>query len=217
VKILDLQKELSHVLYDSPYDGAWPKAMLMRYLEEGEDQFCRDTGFFVDPLNYTVTTVAAQRDYLLDPRIIRVLNVYGADHRELAESDEQSVHPDLDWDVTEPAPRLYRTDFAPGYLTLWPVPTDVQTLTMRVWRLSSKRLCEKNEHEEPEVPSHLQRALVEYAAWKAMNHHDMELQDPIKASDHYQAYQEYVRRGRDAFHQIRGVERRVGPARCYVV
>lgn len=218
MKILDLYKELNHLLYESAYDGAWPKAMLMRYLEEGEDQFCRDTGFFVDPTTYSVTTEEGETSYLLDSRIIKVMNAY-VDGRELGRFEQQDVVPAIPaaLQVEDRHPRFFQTDHHLGHITFWPTPDDAFTVNLRVWRRSRIPLCQKFEHDEPEIPAHLHRALVEWAAYKALNHHDMELQDPIKAADHFAAYMNYVERGRDAFWQLRGAGHRVGPNPAYVV
>jgi hypothetical protein len=218
MKILDLYKELNHVLFESPYDGAWPKAMLMRYLEEGEDQFCRDTGFFVDPMNYSVTTEPDVIHYALDSRIIRVMNAY-VDGRELLRFEQQDVSParPAPLQLEDRHPRLFQTDHNLGNITVWPTPDAAFTVDLRVWRRSRVPLCEKTEYDCPEIPDHLQRALIEYAAYKALNHHDMELQDTVKAQDHYMSYMTYVERGRDAFWQLRGSGHRVGPNPLYVV
>jgi len=215
-----LLKELKHVLYESPYDGFWTDSMLVGYLSEGQDQFCADTGYFVDPVNYRITTVVDQQSYEISDRIIKVLNVYDAG-RPLTRFEEQSkaawTNPALfEYDVPTMRLQGFQTDYAPGYVTLWPAPSDVRTLTMRVWRYARRALCQ-NAQIRVEIPSQFDRAIVEYAAWKALNHHDQELQDTLKAGDHYAAYKEYVRRGEQAFLQLRGSETRIGPNPAYVV
>jgi len=67
----------------------------------------------------------------------------------------------------------------------------------------------------PEIPIRFQRACIEWAAYKAFNHHDMEAQDPVKASDHLNYFNEYVSDGRSAFRRLHNLETRVGTAPAY--
>ena len=216
-----LLKELKHVLYESPYDGFWTDSMLLGYMAEGQDRFCEDTGYFVDPQTYTITTAVDTQSYPISSRIIRVMDVYDAG-RPLRRYEEQSKegwqNPQL-FEYQSNTQRVwgFQTDFAPGYVTLWPIPQDVRTLTMRVWRYPLKHLCESGVNTEVEIPSQFARAIIEYAAFKAYNHHDQELQDMLKASDHFAAYQYYVDRGEESFRRLRGAEMRVGPSPVYVV
>lgn len=195
--------------------------MLLGYMAEGQDRFCEDTGYFVDPITYTVTTVVDTQHYPFSSRIIKVMDVYDSG-RPLRRFEEQSKegwqNPPL-FEYENQTQRLwgFQTDFAPGYVTLWPVPVDVRTLTMRVWRYPIKSLCENGLRTEVEIPSQFARAIIEYAAFKALNHHDQELQDPVKGADHLNAYQYYVDRGEESFRRLRGAETRVGPSPVYVV
>lgn len=215
--------ELKHTLHESPYDGYWPDSMLLGYLSEGQDRFCEDTGYFVDPVAFTVTTVVDQQHYALSTRIIKVMNVYEG-QRELRRFEQQSKHsfqdpPLIDFQdehgVTRPWG--FQTDFNPGYLTLWPVPKSVRSLSLRVWRYPLKPLCELGLDTQTEIPSQFLRAIIEYAAFKAYNHHDQELQDPIKASDHLRNYERYVEMGAASFRRLRGAETRIAPSPVYVV
>jgi len=66
----------------------------------------------------------------------------------------------------------------------------------------------------PEIPSQ-QRACIEWAAYKALNHHDMEAQEPVKAQDHKDAFEDYVTDGINAFRRLHNLETRVGTAPAY--
>lgn len=218
-----LLKELKHVLYESPYDGYWTDSMLLGYMAEGQDRFCEDTGYFIDPVSYTVITEADTQHYAISDRIIRVLNAYEGP-RELRRFEEQDSADFRDPSLIEfqdpngdPRPWAFQTDFNPGYLSLWPTPKSIRTIALRVWRYPLKSLCESGLRTVVELPGPFQRAIIEYAAFKALNHHDQELQDTLKANDHFAAYQYYVDRGEESFRRKRGSEVRVGPSRAYVV
>lgn len=68
---------------------------------------------------------------------------------------------------------------------------------------------------DPEVPERFHRACIEWAAYKAFNHHDMEAQDPVKATDHLRSFQQYVTDGRAALARIQNHEVRVGTHAAY--
>jgi len=216
-----LLKELKHVLYESPYDGYWTDSMLLGYMAEGQDRFCEDTGYFVDPNEYTITTVIDQQSYAFSSRVIRVMNVYDTG-RPLIRYEEKSKDAWQNPELLEYQAELQRlqgfqTDFAPGYVTLWPIPKDVRTLTMRVWRYAKKSLCNDGIKTVVEIPGQFARAIIEYAAYKAYSHHDQELQDVLKAADHFAAYQYYADLGEASFRRLRGSGVSVGPSTVYVV
>lgn len=206
--------ELRHVLYESSYDGAWSDILLTSYLSEGQDRFCEDVGLFIDPVSFKITTEAGVDSYKLNSRIIRVLNAR-IGNRELTRYDEKHgnvVRGQYGGGGIEP--EFYRTDVAPGYITFASLPQDAYTVHLRVWRYA---LCPLEESGEFELPYQFRRACIEYAAYKALNHHDMELQDPIKARDHYQIYRDYVARGKDWIHNLLGATYEVVPNQQYVV
>ena len=70
---------------------------------------------------------------------------------------------------------------------------------------------------DPEIPKELHNALIEYAAYKAYGDHDRELQDPIKARDHYANFMLYVKRGLSMHRALTGDYPNVLPDPLYVV
>jgi hypothetical protein len=205
--------ELKHVLYESPYDGAWTEDMLRGYLSEGQDKFCEDVGLFIDPTSYSITTSAGVQDYKLNPRIIRVFDARIALHPPLVRYDAKHGAVLYSEDNTA-QPQYFRTDYAPGYIRFTPIPDGTYTVKFRVWRYAKRSF---EDLEEFEIPAQFHRACIEYAAYKALSHHDMELQDSIKATDHLSAYQMYVQRGKDWLHHVVGVEYETVPNQLYVV
>jgi len=67
----------------------------------------------------------------------------------------------------------------------------------------------------PEIVNRLQRACVEWAAYKALMHHDSETQDPIKASEHLAAFNAYVLDGIRQFRRKHNQETWVGTDPAY--
>jgi len=67
----------------------------------------------------------------------------------------------------------------------------------------------------PEIPSRFHRACIEWAAYKALNHHDMDYQDKGKAGDHLGAFKMYINDGHAFFRKYHNIETRVGTDPAY--
>ncbi|MFA7195865.1 MAG: hypothetical protein WC210_09140, partial [Candidatus Neomarinimicrobiota bacterium] len=90
---------------------------------------------------------------------------------------------------------------------------DGDTFTLRVWRYSRYALDAAGK--EPEIPSRFHRACIEWAAYKALNHHDMDYQDKGKAGDHLGAFKMYINDGHAFFRKYHNIETRVGTDPAY--
>lgn len=209
----DLLTELKTVLRETTYDAAWGDILLTSYLSEGQDKFCEETGFFIDFLNYTITLVAGTADYAIPARAIQVMDIWDGTRR-LGKFEERDRAPYIGntWDpgYTDTAtgrPTSWQTDRTTGYITLYPTPTAAEAGTvykLRVWRYSRYALTTNDidgvtpgdQPAVPEIPERYQRAMVHYAAYMALMHHDLEKQDKVKASDHLAIFNQYVREGR---------------------
>jgi len=188
-------------------DALCPPAQKTKWLSEGQDKFCEDTGLFVDITNtaFQVTLVVGQRDYILDDRIIKVLEVW--DDTRFVPPLERPFRSDMSsLLVGEGAPQAWLCDREPGKITLYPAPTEVKTLQMKVWRYPMTPLTDG----EPELPSRLQRACVEWAAYKVLLMHDAELRNKAKAVEHLSNYQQYVADGIKYLKRLRGVDLQFG-------
>ena len=223
--------ELKRVLRETTYDAAWGDTLLEAYLAEGQDKFCEDTGYFVDHTNYTVTTVVGQADYELDERIIQVMEVWNGTTRlgKFQQSDlgynRANAWNALDNPVETSDSYCWQSDLETGVLTLYPTPTTVRTLNLRVWRYARRPLNTSYMNDddppvsvsvEPEIPKRFRRAPIHWAAFRALSHHDMEQQDKIKASDNLAIYTNIKNEGRTAFERTMGRRVSVSPDPCYV-
>ena len=215
--------ELTDVLNDSPTNGVWSQSQLLRYLSEGQDKFCEETGFFRDSSTFTITLVSGTSSYDIPDRIIQIIDVvYGTKLLTKIATGANHAAPDytteFDFSQTVPGmPTHWQTELTTGKIDLYPTPGDDQAgevLTLRVWRYSLYDLADTGK--EPEISSRFHRACVEWAAYKAFNHHDMETQDPVKAADHLNAFRMYVSDGRRALSRYHNQEVTAGCGRAYV-
>lgn len=218
--------ELNEVLNNSNLNGAFNEPTLIGYLSEGQDKFCEETGYFVDITNYSLTLAANTALYAVPARTIQVLNIWDGTKRLgkiLPGTPEALDEWPLDFG-TQPTgrPNRWQTDQTTGFIKLTPTPTAAEAgvvFPLHVWRYSRYELsgdgATAGVAATPEIPGRLQRACIEWAAYKSFMHHDMETQDPVKAADHLAAFNGYVSDGKRAFDRAHNVEVRVGSNPAY--
>ena len=200
--------ELHYVLNNATSGGLISDAVLLNYLAEGQEKLCEDTGFFVDFMNFQIETTPGVADYVLDSRIIEVWGLFDADknvwlgrtsealNRPRGFTDRFPFNPGVD--TADSA--YWQTDRETGVLTLSPTPTTARTFQLRCWRYPMVAL--NGTGAEPEIPARFRRACVEWAAYKVFMHHDMETQDPVKATEHFNAYRMYAKEGATHFRRM---------------
>jgi hypothetical protein len=216
--------ELRQVVKDTATPYLWSDDTLIGYLAEGQDKFCEDTGYFVDLTNFTVTLQTNVYVYAIPARVIQVLDIFNG-RTKLGKSNPDDVSvigPDWVFDTDEPGmPTHWRTDRATGYIEFNRTPTAEQNgtvLTLQVWRYSQYSLDHQTAgvyDKDPELPSRFQRACIEWAAYKAFNHHDADAQDPVKSDVHLGWYRQYVREGKLSLQRLQNMETRVGVSPAY--
>lgn len=221
-------QELDEVLDDTGCQHtAWSASAKLGYLEEGQEKFCEDTGFFVDNTNFSVTTVPGQAVYEVDPRIISILGIYDGARRlamrplRLQEAGAENYQLAFNYESNSSL-EAYQPDLEAGLITLLGTPRDERTLRLRVWRypmfaLSNDDIDGAGTPASPELPNRLQRACIEWAAFKCLSHHDREQQDPVKAADHLALYTGYVSDGKKYLRRLRGEVVDVRPNPVYQV
>lgn len=219
----DLLTELKAVIDEDTVISEWSQVTLLRYLAEGQDKFCEETGLFIDASNYTITLATATATYTIPDRVIQVLDVWDGSRKLLKLLEGEEFLPDGITGV----PSMWRTDWQTGTVKVSPTPTATENgtiLTLRVWRYSRYDLAGLGavpvgggtaSPAEPELPSRFQRACVEWAAYKAFSHHDAETQEPIKAAEHEAAFWKYVSDGRSFMRRHHNLETRVSPNPVY--
>lgn len=180
-------------------DTLCPVASKIRFLAEGQDKFCEDTGMFIDITStaFQIPIVAGTKDYDLDSRIIKVLEVWDGDYQ-IAPLERPFRYPNPPVSVGTGTIQAWLCDREPGMITFYPTPTQAKTLQMKVWRYPLVSLITG----EPELPQRLQRACIEWAAYKILQIHDAELRNKVKAIEHLSNYEQYVWDGKKYLKRI---------------
>lgn len=177
-------RELRVTLRDNDTPYGWQDTELRGWLSEGQDKFCEATGMFIDATSYTIPTVAGTATYAMSSRVIELLELWTTSGY-LTEIKNPQRFKELMLDTTQAEPTYYSLDYIPGSITLFPIPDAVYTLRMRVWRKSLVSTTLEITDESA------QRAPIEYAAFKAYNIQDAELNDPQAAAKHGNEYKRY--------------------------
>lgn len=214
----EMLAELKKVIGETDNDPAWGDTRLLDMLAEGQDKFCADTGYFVDKSTASICqfdSVADTDTYALSDRIISVLEVWQGTTK-LGKFNQVDKDPDggvataTEFPTNSQEPYAWQTDEETGRIRLYPTPIEAKTYTLRVWRYPVEWLADTQA--EPEIPVQFHRACVEWASFLALNDHDFEIQDDVKARDHLALYEYYVGKGISAFNRMRGGSVTAGPS-----
>jgi len=210
----EMLAELREVLADEIPTYGFSDVRALAYLNEGQEKFCEDTGFFTDARTFTVPTIAGTVAYALDSRIIRVIDVH------LNGQPLQKLH-GTRAGATAPVPTCWQTSHETGVLTVWPIPDTAVSLDITAWRYPLADLrataAAGKPIVNPEIPKRMHRACIEWAAYKCYGHHDIELQGSDAALKHRTAYRQYVLEGRALKRNYDAEQIEVGPNPCYQV
>jgi hypothetical protein len=201
--------ELREVVNDKRKPYAWSDTRMMRALSLGQDQFCKDTGFFRDTRNFNIAALPDVAAYAIPARVIEVRKVFlGA--AELARFE--GVAPNT---AVAGPPYAWQVDQDSGEIVLYPTPDQAYTLNLHVWRKSRVAFSTAG---EMEIPEDFHLAPVEYAAWLFYSDHDRELQDPVKAAEHKDKFDKYwVPEGKRAMRRLCTGPATFGPNPLYNV
>ena len=213
----DLLEELRGVVEDTVQPFAWSDTTLLGFLSEGQDKFCEDTGFFRDS-SQTITLEEGVTSYVVPARTIEILGIwYGYKKLTFFPAGTDFTYANDDWSTPITGiPTAWRADDTTGSVTIYPIPSadmDGVDLSVKVWRYGADPLATSST--SPELPGRLQRACIEWAAYKVLNFHYAETQDPIKAKDHLEMYKSYVRDGISMFRRSHGIDASVGTDPAY--
>lgn len=208
----ELLSELrSNILRDvsdelSPQDAGrlWSDPTLVRYINDGQNQFAVKTLFLRDettPAITQLTLVEGQEVYPLDPRVVAVLGArtdrihlsrttYGG---LLSNAGDLTIGGLRRGPCANGQPVRFYTDRETGKLGVWPAPDASwagKVLTLRVARKPLKPLLAADLKAVPEIPEEYQLDILEWAAWRALRNHDVDGENMAKANSHKKRFED---------------------------
>lgn len=224
--------ELKVVLGESNITySSWTDTTLEGYLAEGQDKFCEETGYFRDISNFSITLQTGVAVYAIPDRIIQILDIWNGTRKlgkVLTDNETYSYDSGFPFDTDATGvPTMWATEEETGIIKLSPTPTADENgdiLVLHVWRYSLYDLAGDGAvpegggdapDAEPEIPSRFHRACIEWAAYKALRHHDLDSENKVKSSDHLKSFKDYVTDGITAFRRGHNLDTRVGTSSAY--
>lgn len=172
--------ELLGVFREEAFDLAapylWSDALIYRYIDEAQKQFCRGTYGIADARNYSLTTSAGIEWYNLDPRI---LMIRGATERVTARDvalvpAEKLQEQYIRFDGASGPIKALVTGLEKNVLRAWPIPNQTQTVTLTVFRLPA----DVGAGDEFEIDSQHHLPLLLWVKHKAYGVQDAQAYDP---------------------------------------
>ena len=165
-------------------------ARIARWLGEGEREACRRMGTLLMDASSpfcAITLVAGQRDYPLDPRILRMGRVlYGA--TTLTWTTEAALDRDsYGWrDYAAGAPQAFYLSRRRLFLDRAPSATEAGSeLRLIVWREPLAAMLT-----DPEIPATYHEALTHWAAYRYFLRPDPHTRDDARAAFYLQAFEQ---------------------------
>lgn len=215
--------ELKSKLRETVTDPAWGDTRLLAWLAEGQDEFCEQTGFFVDNSTLSITLVAGTASYAIPDRVIQIYDIFDGTRKlgKFQEADRPAAS--SDWNpstdpTTNNTPTAWQTDRETGYITFDNTPTaadDGDVYNIRAWRYSAEDLDDTDV--EPEIPRRFHWAPIEWACYCALSgDHDMEKDDPVKGAAHLQKFNILARKGKRYMRRFHGINTSITPNPVYV-
>lgn len=180
--------ELLAVFREEVFDQAapylWSDALVYRYIDDAQKQFCRDTYGVADARNFSITTSSGVEWYDLDPRILKIrLATDQATGRDIAVvAAENAAGQGIRFDGAVGPFRALVSGLEKNVLRAWPKPILAQTVTLAVFRLPA----DVGAGDEFEIDAQHVLPLLFWVKHKAYDVQDAEVFNP-QASDKYRA------------------------------
>jgi len=180
--------ELLGVFREEVFDLAapylWSNALIYRYIDDAQKQFCRDTYGIADARNFLITTVAGTEWYDLDARVLKIRGATEqATGRDVAMVPaEKTASQYIRFDGSVGPIKALVTGLEKNVLRAWPKPNQVQTINLSVFRLP----VDVAAGDEFEIDAQHVLPLLLWVKHKAYDVQDTEVFNP-QASDKYRA------------------------------
>lgn len=198
----NILRDTSDAVANDPHDYLHSDKSLVRYINDAQTQFAKQTLCLRDettPAVCHVQLVAGQSEYVLDPR---VLSMFGArvNYRQLKRTTyaamtqrggDVSFAPFTNAGACNTGgPMMFYTDREDGKVGVYPIPNEqfIEStgglLILRVARRALEDLVVTNLKAAPEIKAEYHLDMLEWAAWRALRNHDTDIENLAKASAH---------------------------------
>lgn len=177
---------------DTAQNYLWHDQEVIGYAVEAENEACRRASLLVDsrtPEICTISIVAGEARYPIDPRILRILRATVAGQsRPLLPLTSDEMDADVAaWETHSGRVEGFLTDTDSGYLRTYRIPAAAGTLSLKVKRLPLLDLSAWEQ--SPEIPSHLHIKLIAWMRFRAFSKPDSDARDDRLAAEGLAAFE----------------------------
>jgi hypothetical protein len=150
-------------------DNLWPDEVLVRYLNQAQEQFCRRTHALTGERDVTLVVDTASYTLPTDMFMVYSGRVTGQNNDLRYDRNRRVALPA----TTKGTPRYMDTDDPSKTLRVYPTPDATGTLIL-FGALLPTVLDINTPNQESDVPSQYHEALVDYAVFKALSNRDVD-------------------------------------------
>jgi hypothetical protein len=166
-ELIEYTREL---LRDNAKPPLWSDPVILRYINEGEREFCSRTHI----LTTYDTTIDVDDTASVYPLPDKVMMVMGVGTDEPLQRLNANTMP-LVYATESGPPKAFATDLGHRLLSIYPKPDAAYTLTLVVAMRPSEDVTETS---EPSIPSEYHYNLCDYAAYKCTATNDVDTEAP---------------------------------------
>lgn len=155
----------------------WSDALIYRYIDDAQKQFCRLTYGIEDSRTFNITTAVNVEWYKLDTRILKlrdVVNLTTSGKHVPLIAVEKMADNSLRFDGTVGPVKALITGMEKNYLRAYPIPNTVERLELRTFRLPTT----VEAGDDFEIDEQHQLPLLDWVKHRAYNVQDAETYDP---------------------------------------
>ena len=163
-----------------------------RWMSEGEREAALRANLLWDDSNFVIDVVANTATYDLDPLVLHIdaarLTPSGARAIDLEQRGLDWVRSQCDWDTRTATRPWVIAHVPPAQVRLYPTPSLAGSLALSVYRLPFYDM--EGQDDEPEIPAAHHDGLVDWMLYRAFTTKDGEQQDPQRAAEAYDRFEQ---------------------------
>jgi hypothetical protein len=189
------------LLHDTTTPQLWSDDLILRYLVEAENIFCRRTHALLDNESSLaeISLESGTGNYALSAKVI---HVYGAlvdgESNDLRSYTRRFI-PNQLMQATG-TPSIFAMDEAKQTLRVYPVPSEAGTLKLRIARLPLNALGLGS---SPEIPEQYHLDLCEYAAYRCLKNAEVDGSNLGSATEFNESWKVRISEAKSEYYQLR--------------
>lgn len=171
----------------------WADALVYTYIDDAQKQFCRDTYGIEDARSFSITTVAGNEWYAVDPKITQVERMLDSRGDSIPVlTMPEATKRGIRLDGASGTPIVFIKGLQKGFLRAYPIPSEPLVYALHTRRLPS--LVEPGDDFEIDE-QHILNLLL-WVKYRAYSNQDVEANDAAKADDFKSRFASYCEKSK---------------------